>query len=438
MTRNEAVKFLIGKPYKFGKLLGFTKLTLLHNNWIRKMIKAKSDHTLQAHRGSYKTTCVSIALAILLILLPNKRILFMRKTDSDVKEIIKQVQNILLDPHTQVLVRAIYDVSLKLTVASATEVSTNLTTDVKGTSQLVGIGTGASLTGKHFDIIFTDDIVNVQDRISKAERDHTKIIYQELQNIKNRGGRIFNTGTPWHKDDAFSLMPDPEKWDYKQTNLITDDEIQKIKDSMTGSLFAANYELRHVAADDVLFWDPQTGGDPGMVRQGDAHIDAAYGGEDWTAFTIINKKLVEIGQDDNKQPIMGSKYFVLGKCWRKHVDDVEDQCISLYHDFMCNKLYNETNGDKGYLNKDLKRKGVRSVPYHEDMNKFLKITSYLKSVWKDVIFVEGTDEDYINQICDYNEDAEHDDCPDSLASLIRKKWGTKVRTAEESAGVMFL
>lgn len=428
MKRNEAVKFLIEKPYKFGRMLGFTKLTLLHNAWMHKMIRSKSDHTLQAHRGSYKTTCVSIALAILIILLPNKRILFMRKTDADVKEIIKQVQNILLDPHTQVFVQAIYGVSLKLTVASATEVSTNLTTDVKGTSQLVGIGTGASLTGKHFDIIFTDDIVNVQDRISKAERDHTKIIYQELRNIVNRGGRIFNTGTPWHKDDAFSLMPDPEKWDYKQTGLIDDDEIEKIRKSMTASLFAANYELRHIAADDVLFWDPVTGGDPAMVQQGDAHIDAAYGGEDWTAFTIINKKLV----DDRP------KYFVFGKCWRKHVDDVEDQCVKYYKDFNCGKLFNETNGDKGYLNKDLKAKGVRSVPYHEDMNKYLKISTYLKNVWEDVIFVQGTDDAYINQICDYNEEAEHDDCPDSLASLIRKKWGTKIRTAEESAGFMFL
>ena len=31
----------------------------------------------------------------------------------------------------------------------------------------------------------------------------------------------------------------------------------------------------------------------------------------------------------------------------------------------------------------------------------------------------GTDEEYINQICDYNENAEHDDAPDSLASVIR-------------------
>ena len=129
---------------------------------------------------------------------------------------------------------------------------------------------------------------------------------------------------------------------------------------------------------------------------------------------------------------------MLGKCWQKHVDDVEDKCIQLYKENMCGKLYNETNGDKGYLNKDLKSKGVRSVPYHENMNKHLKITTYLKGTWDNVVFVDGTDEAYINQICDYNEDAEHDDCPDSLASLIRKNWSKKDHSGEEMSGYMFL
>lgn len=424
MTRTEAVNFMLAKPYKIGILLGFTKLTTLHNDWMRQMLKSKNDKTLQAHRGSYKTTCVSIVLAILMVLLPNKRILFMRKTDSDVKEIVKQVQNILLNPHFQVFVFAIYGVYLKLTVASATEVSTNLTTDVKGTAQLVGMGIGSSLTGKHFDIIFTDDIVNVNDRISKAERDHTKIIYQELQNIKNRDGRIFNTGTPWHKDDAFSLMPDPVKYDCYHTGLISEEELATIKKGMLSSLFAANYELRHIAAEDVIFGDPVTGADSSLVEQGDCHIDAAYGGEDWTAFTMCRKS--------------GGKYYVLGKCWHKHVDSCEDDIIKIRKAFNGGKIYMENNGDKGYLAKDFRNKGERVVSYHENMNKFLKITSYLKGAWDNVIFVEGTDPDYINQICDYNENAEHDDCPDSLASLIRKKWAQKDRSEEDIAAYMFL
>lgn len=372
------------------------------------MVRGEEDKTLQAHRGSYKTTCVSIALALIVVLLPNLRTLFMRKTDNDIKEVIVQVRKILDSPQMRTFVRCIYGIELKLTTSTANEISTNLTNDPRGTAQLVGLGMGGSLTGKHFDRIFTDDIVNVQDRISKAERDRTKMIYQELRNIINRGGRIYNTGTPWHKEDAFSLMPNPEKWDCYTTGLMSDGVIADIRDKMTASLFAANYELRHIAAEDVIFTSPQVGADPSLVEQGECHIDAAYDGEDYSAFTVCRKH--------------DGKYYVYGRVWRKHIDDVENEIIALRKSLNAGRILCETNGDKGYLAKDLKRKGERVLPYHEDMNKYLKITSYLKSEWKSIVFVKGTDQEYINQICDYNENAEHDDAPDSLASIIRKLW----------------
>ncbi len=408
MTREQAVKFLLRNPYKFAHSVGFTKLTPLHNQWMRDMISGTDDETLQAHRGSYKTTCVSVALSIILVLRPNLRTLFMRKTDNDIKEVIAQVKKIVDSPQMQYFVSAIYGVNLKLTTATANEISTNLTNDPRGTSQLVGLGMGGSLTGKHFDRIFTDDIVNVQDRISKAERDRTKMIYQELRNIVNRGGRIYNTGTPWHKEDCFTLMPNPKKFDCYSTGLIEDAEIKEIREKMTASLFAANYELRHIAAEDVIFTAPETGADPAMVEQGESHIDAAYGGEDYTAFTICRKN--------------NGKYYIYGRLWKRHVDDVEDEIIELRKRFNAGRIFCEDNGDKGYLGKDLRRKGERVSIYHEDMNKFLKITTYLKAEWRNVIFVEGTDPEYINQICDYNENAEHDDAPDSCASIIRKLW----------------
>ena len=409
MTRQQAIEFLKYNPVKFAKMLGFTKLSSLHNKWIVDMVRGKDDKTLQSSRGTYKTTCVSVALVLIIILLPNKRTMFMRKTDGDVKEVLKQVQKILLDPHTQYFVQAIYGVNLRMLVASATEILTNLTTDTKGTAQLVGIGTGASLTGKHFDRIFTDDIVNVQDRISKAERDRTKIIYQELQNIKNRGGRIFNTGTPWHKDDAFSIMPEPEKYDCYQEDvrkIISEEELEDIRSKMVPSLFAANYELRFIASEDVIFVSPRVGGDPAMVEQGICHIDAAYGGEDYTAATYCRKS--------------NGTYYILGKLWHKAVDEVEDEIIALRKKYLCGKVFCEDNADKGYLAKSLRKKGERVVTYHESENKYMKIVTNLKPEWKNVVFVDGTDPEYIDQVCDYNEDADHDDAPDSLSSVVRQ------------------
>lgn len=409
MTRQQAVAFLLNQPYKFGHMLGFTKLETMHNDWMKDMICGKEDETLLAHRGSYKTTCVSIALAEIMILLPKQKTMFMRKTDTDTKEIVAQVKKILESPYTRYFASSIYGVDLRLLKASATELSTNLTTyDPRGTSQLFSMGIGGSLTGKHFDRIFTDDIVNIEDRTSRAERERTKLMYQELQNIKNRGGRIFNTGTPWHKDDAISMMPNVNRFDCYSTGLITQEELDKIREQMTASLFAANYELRHIAEEDQIFSNPQFTEDDSLVEQGRCHVDAAYGGEDGTAFTICNKK--------------NGKYYLLGKLWQKHVDDCEADIIALRQKYNAGQIYCEDNADKGYLAKELRKKGERVVRYHEDMNKFLKITSYLKATWKDVVFVKGTDPEYIDQICEFNENADHDDAPDSAASIIRTLW----------------
>ena len=411
MTREAAIAILLNEPVKVGYAVGFDKLTALHNRWITEMIRGTQDKTLQAHRGSYKTTCVSVALACIFVLLPNKKTLFLRKTDADVKEVIRQVRNILLSPPMQEAARRIHGKDMVLTTQTASELSSNLPGDSKGTSQIVAMGINGSITGKHFDRIFTDDIVNVQDRTSKAERDRTKIVYQELQNIRNRGGRIFNTGTPWHKEDCFSLMPNIERHDCYSTGLISKEQLQIIREAMTASLFAANYELRHIASDDVIFTSPQTGADPALAEQGICHIDASYGGEDGTAFTICKKS--------------GGKYYIYGRLWQKHVDDCLPEIIRLRKAFNAGIIYCERNADKGYLAKALRDKGERADTYHEKTNKFVKITSYLKSEWKNVVFVAGTDAEYINQICDYTENAEHDDAPDSAASIVRKLWNKK-------------
>ena len=406
ITREQAIKFLREKPIKFAHLLGFSKLIDIHNEWIKEMLLGKDDYTLEAHRGSYKTTCVSIAIVLIMILLPTRRILFMRKTDDDVKEVINQVRKILESPITQVFVNAIYGISLKLLVSNATELSTNLVVDAKGSSQLVAISAGSNLTGRHFDIIFDDDIINVKDRISRAEREKTKIIYQELRNVLNRGGKMVNTLTTWHKDDASTLMADPHIYTWKDTGLISEEEIQEIKESMSPSLFSANYELRHIASEDVIFQNPVfSDDDTSLYNATFCHIDASYGGEDYTAFSIVKKHT--------------GKYYVLGRLWSKAVDECTDEIIALRQKYLVGKIACETNGDKGYLAKALREKGERVLTYHEDTNKYIKIVTHLKADWKDVVFVKGTDQAYIDQILDYNEYAEHDDAPDSLACMIR-------------------
>ena len=402
------VKSLKEEPVKYARLLGFDLLTDLHNEWIKDMVwQQEADETLLAHRGSYKTTCVSFALALIIVLKPSKTTIFIRKTDTDVIEIAKQTDKILRSDLFSYIVKEIYGVDLVVT-SNSYQIDTNLNTGTKGTPQLICLGIYTSLTGKHSDYIFTDDIVNVQDRISQAERERTKLQYQELQNIKNRGGRIFNTCTPWHKHDAISeLMPNKKFYDCYSTGLITAEKLRALRDSMDPSLFAANYELKHIASDKALFVKPNYFNDGTLLYEGVSHIDASYGGADWTAYTIMKKG-------------PNGTIYALGKTWQKHVDDCLTEIEALQKRFKVGTVYNEKNADKGYLAKELQKRGMFPKLYQEKQNKYVKISTYLRREWKNIYWLEETDRDYINQILDYTENAEHDDCPDSAASLIRQ------------------
>lgn len=420
LTKKQALDLIWSEPYKIGHWVGFKDLTLMHNEWLRNFLfNKKEDQTLQGHRGSFKTTVLSLFLAIHAIIAPNETVLFFRKTGGDVSEVIKQTGNILQSGCVNSIVNAIYGKELYLIKNSNSEIQTNLTTSIRGSSQIVGLGIYTSITGKHSDIVITDDIVNINDRISTAEREHTKLAYQELQNIKNRGGRFINTGTPWHKEDAFTLMPNPSKFDCYSTGLISPEQIEDIKAHMSPSLFAANYELRHIASEDVIFTERPLNAPVEAIKNGLAHVDSAFYGEDSTALTIMSYH--------------DERYYVFGKLWRKHVEDCYSMIFDLYNKYLCDKLYMEKNADKGMVARDLKLMGIRTVPYDEHTNKHIKIVTYLKAIWPEVIFVEGTDPEYIAQILDYNENADHDDAPDSASCLARILYKKAIkRTTEDN------
>ena len=396
-------------PEKIGREVGFADLTELHGKWIKKMVFGSGDYTLQAHRGSFKSSCLAVAISILLVYYPERNIIFLRKTDSDVSEILGMVSKILHSVFFYDLVREMYDgKELSVEGESMNHLSTNLWNSPMGAPQLLGLGIRASITGKHSFYVITDDICNKDDRESRAERERTKRQYDELQNIRNRGGRIINLGTPWHKDDVFSKMPNIEQFDCWQTGLLSKEKIEELRQSMAPPLFAANYELKHIASTEVIFeTSPRFTNDASKLRDGVAHVDAAYGGNDWTAFTC--------GRRDWDNDVM----YLYGKIWHKSVDKVMDQIIEESRRLMCEPIKCEDNGDKGFLKKEFFRRGAYASSYTEHMNKFIKIVTFLKKWWPKIVFLEGTDPEYIDQILDYTENAEHDDAPDSAACVCR-------------------
>lgn len=423
-TLNDRQKKLLDRvkfeSHKIAHLVGFTKLNEMHAKWIAKMVLSKDIYVLKGHRGSMKTSCLIVAIALIILLMPNKTIIFLRKTENDVKEVIEKVSKILHSDTFQYFSQVLYGQGFTFTKDTAFAVSTSLKTTLGGDAQLLGMGISGSLTGKHADIVIVDDIVNLKDRVSRAEREHTKQVWMELRNVQNPDGRSLCCGTTWHPDDAFSLMPDAEVWTCYDTGLLLPQKIEEIKKSMSPALFAANYELKFVADEDAIFTDiryfktsdltdeeirldikPKD-----LLEDGIAHLDASYGGGDTTALTIMKK-------------LPDGRIIAFGKVWDKHVKHCMSDIMTFCKFYKARNLWMETNGDKGYLAQEFRQRGMKVMTYHEKMNKDVKIQTYLYGAWQNIFWLEETDVKYINQIMDYTENSEIVDAPDSASCTCR-------------------
>lgn len=408
-NRVDLVNWIRDYPDVVGQLMGFSLLKPFpHREWIQDMVWGDDNvFTLQAHRGSYKTTCLMVALSILILLYPHQIVRYFRKTDEDVAEVIRGVNKCLDSDIAKYICKTLYGADLRITVFNTTTISTNLRCNESAANQVTGHGLTGSITGKHADRIFTDDIVNIKDRYSRAAREDTKRFYSELQFILNPGGRMFNLGTPWHKEDCFSVMPEAHKYDCYTTGLLTPEQIQAKRSdpSIPASVFAANYELKHINDEGAVFKNPKWVDDDSFVSGGRMHIDAAYGGKDTTAVTIFNEN--------------DGKYYFYGALWEDNVMNHYAELLALHKRFNCGSVLCETNGDKGFLAKDLRGLGLIVNTYTEHENKFVKIVTHLSKIWDDLYWHNQTNQEYMRQVLEFQEKVEPDDAPDSAACAAR-------------------
>ena len=91
LSKQDCLDIIIEEPVKIGDCEGFEDLEDIHNEWIKSFLYAEEDETLLAHRGSYKTTCLSIAIALMIVIYLKLSTIFLRKLYTDIIEIVKQV-----------------------------------------------------------------------------------------------------------------------------------------------------------------------------------------------------------------------------------------------------------------------------------------------------------------------------------------------------------
>ena len=179
---------------------------------------------------------------------------------------------------------------------------------------------------------------------------------------------------------------------------------------MTRARFAANYELRHVAAEGAIFeGEPESFSDPSLLADGEMHVDAAYGGEDGTAVTCIAWR--------------GDAPYVHGLLWPEtHVDRCMDAICELHDRLRLGTLRMERNADKGYLAEAFRARGLPVETYQEHQNKHIKISTHARGAWPRLQRLDdasGACAAYWDEVMDYAAGAPHDDAPDSLACAVR-------------------
>lgn len=476
-TKEELVHLLTREAHLVGRMLGngYDLLEPIHGEWIYEWIinpKNLSVMIHQAHRNSYKSTCLRLAIAILMILQPTLIIILIRKSEDAVKELVGGVSKILETPLFQKFVQILHPEithkgGFKKVTDTALIIDTNLNVSLSGEPQLRGVGLGSSLTGKHSKMIITDDIVTLDDRESEAERRNTISKYQELINIISvgkgfEGSIILNIGTPWHEEDAFQTMekglpdkhhiqvryeniPAKERTDTQnekirranmqrglfvyncyQTGLMTPEQIEQKRKMLNDDvLFAANYELTLVSDDEKPFPKINNVGNYttaffSSAWEVIATIDGAYGGDDSCSLSIG-----AMDWDNNT-------VVVLGKLYKIALDKNYMELAEIMQNYGAFQLYMETNADKGLMGEKFRELGFDVRSYHESQNKHTKIVSTIRPYWREkgeelmpcVQFVQGTDADYLAQIHNYKKGVRHDDAPDNLACLLlRGKFG---------------
>jgi hypothetical protein len=415
-------------PHKIGHLVGKNKLTEMHSEWIHYIWNTENvpdkegllntHRSLQGHRGSFKTTaCTEIGHIWWLLFHPNARILMIRKPYSEAAKTLWTIKQYMSTEPLEALFYYIHGMRPKMVVKKENSVTWNFKQSITKEGNIDICSTDSVKTGSHYDKIIGDDIVTIKDRTSSAERENTKNAVREiLTNIIDPGNTVGFIGTPWHKDDAHSILPSPIQYTPEDTNILTEEELEQKRKTTTQTLFDINYWLKHTASDDCPFnnirytkWDYKV--------NPFAHIDAKFDGDHSGALTFV--------QEQPNQDLV-----VWGNLFYENVKGKREWIRYWYEKLRSKMIWIEDNPDQGYTADLIKeshpgKKPMKVSRYHEDMNKGHKIESFISYYWERIKFHDECDPDYISQIMDWKEGEEPDDAPDSLASLLRKAFYKK-------------
>ncbi|MCP4152174.1 MAG: hypothetical protein GY757_30830 [bacterium] len=390
---------------------------------------ADDDYAIQAHRNSYKTTSILVVGVIWYLLFqdPEETILIIRKEKTGAAAILKEIKQHYESKELKLLYRVVHgkkEIKTKNWSNSSISLSTKKKASKEGNVEAVGIG--GAVTGRHYGKVFADDIITLKDRVYRAEREKTKEFVRELSNIPKTGGNVVVMGTPWHKEDAWSIITKAIKYPLGSIKIrgFTEKLKAKLLRMLGESLFAANYELQHKADKNKEFSEPKYCPWPEEFEP-IAWLDPAYDGSNTTALSLLIPIFEEPPEDLTRDELEEFEPEIIqvvarGWVWREDISELYDEISELLFRYNVEVHYIEKNADKGLSAKEFRKRFPNSIALHESANKHIKIKSFVKGNWDIIYFADDCQPKYMNQIMDYSKGEEPDDAIDSLGSGLRQ------------------
>jgi len=231
LERDKLRKYYLDNLFLFSKeLLCFEMLTeKIHKRWSDALMNSSKRRKLYLKpRGTYKTSLYSISYPLWRIIRnPNLRIAICGNSSENACDHVRAIQKqILYNDKLINLFGNLYNKKLNWTQNSfSIALRKNFN---RKENNITALGFGTQMTGKHFDVIIADDIVNNDDRESPAIRKKKARWFEDIISILDPDGEILIVGTRWHPDDFYNYiinelnpkLHDNEKYDIEVETAI--------------------------------------------------------------------------------------------------------------------------------------------------------------------------------------------------------------------------
>lgn len=322
-------------------------------------------------------------------------ILIVTKEQERGKEIVEEIRNILIAFNAKLKGRAKFKIRFKNKLGKEPNLLA-LTIRSRG------------FRGRHPALIIMEDPITPEDT-SPAERQRVKKVYEELYKLTKN---IVIIGQPVHKADLYQELREkipvfPMVWG-DIPELDCDLEAQR-KAGISEESIQANYFLNIIGAESLPFYKIKTGNC--FAKENVAFIDPAREGKDYTAISVAGRSF------DN--------LIVSGWAFRKSWYDCLDEFEQIFTMLKVGKVCIETNGIGDLAILQMRKLGVPCVGRNTTTNKHARIMNIAGYV-NDIILYEMTEgtpallqgnKKFIEQVKNYEYNAEHDDAPDSMAGV---------------------